>query len=103
MPQLGLLTSACTQEVNMQQRNSRQIAPPSVRSTTGARRTAMRVLHGKSQGIVAVYEQDPTVAEAGKRTLVFESAVSCARLRDFPVEWQLLTDDALAALLRTLG
>jgi hypothetical protein len=103
MPQVGLLTSACTQEVNMQQRNSREIAPPSARPTMGVRRTAMRVMHRKSQGIVAVYEQDPTAAEAGIRTLVFESVTSCARLSSFPAEWQRLSDDELVALRRALG
>ena len=84
----------------MEQRKSQEIAAPSGRPTLGTRRTAMRVMHRKSQGIVAVYEQDPIATEAGTRTLVFESATSCARLANFPAEWQRLSDDELVALRR---
>ena len=84
----------------MEQRNSREIATPSTRHNTGARRTAMRMMHRKSQGLVAVYEQDPTAAEAGTRRLVFESLTSCTRVDSFPSEWQRLSDDELAALRR---
>lgn len=70
------------------------------RSTLGTRRTAMRVMQRKSVGIVAVYEQDPTVASAGTRTLVFETPQSCVRLAQFPEEWQRLSDDELAAIRR---
>lgn len=70
------------------------------RNTLGTRRTAMRVMHRQSVGIVAVYEQDPTGASAGTRTLVFETPKSCVRLEQFPVEWQRLTDDELAAIRR---
>ena len=58
----------------------------------------MRMMHRKSQGIVAVYEQDPTAAEAGTRNLVFESVTSCTRVENFPSEWQRLSDDDLAAI-----
>lgn len=71
------------------------------RQTLGARRTKMRVLHRKSQGIVAVYEQDPSSANAGARTLVFESPVACTRLTEFPAEWHRLSDEELAALRRS--
>lgn len=84
----------------MEHRKSREIAAPSARPTLGTRRTAMRVMHRKSQGIVAVYEQDPTANEAGTRTLVFESATSCARVVNFPAEWHRLSDDELVALRR---
>ena len=66
----------------------------------GERRTQMRVMHRKSQGIVAVYEQDPTVDEAGSRTLVFETPKVCTRLAQFPAHWQLLSDEELIKLQR---
>lgn len=80
------------------QRNSREITAPSPRTTAGFRRTAMRVMQRKSQGIVAVYEQDPTVADAGKRSLVFETPKACTRVTHFPESWQRLSDDELIAL-----
>lgn len=83
-------------------RPSQELRAPSVRSTL-ARRTKMRVLHRKSQGIVAVYEQDPTADEAGARTLVFESPARCVRLSHFPAEWQRLSDDELVAIQRAAG
>lgn len=81
-------------------RPSQELRAPSARSTLGARRTKMRVLHRKSQGIVAVYEQDPTADEVGARTLVFESPAKCVRLSQFPAEWQRLSDDELVAIQR---
>ena len=63
----------------------------------------MRVMHRKSCGIMAVYEQDPVATEAGKRTLVFESPASCTRVANFPEEWQRLSDDELATIRRTNG
>jgi hypothetical protein len=77
-------------------------AVPSTRSTLGARRTKMRVLHRKSQGIVAVYEQDPTLDDAAP-TLVFESPVKCTRLSQFPAEWQRMSDDELVSLQRSVA
>lgn len=74
---------------------------PSARQTLGARRTKMRVLHRKSQGVVAVYEQDPTADSAGTRTLVFESPAKCVKLAHFPPEWQRLSDDELVAIQRS--
>lgn len=77
---------------------------PSARQTLGARRTKMRVLHRRSQGIVAVYEQDPTAADvATPRTLVFETPVSCTKITQFPLEWQRLSDDELVAIQRNAG
>ena len=87
----------------MEQRNSKEMTAPSARQTLGSRRTAMRVMHRKSMGIVAVYEQDPPAASAGSRTLVFESPTSCTRVSDFPSEWQRLSDDELAAIRRAKG
>lgn len=68
--------------------------------TMGSRRTAMRIMNRKSVGVVAVYEQDPTVDNAGGRMLVFESSKALARLVNFPADWQKLSDDELAALRR---
>ena len=98
-----MLTNGNVPEVNMDQRNSQEIpAPrPTARPTTGVRRTAMRVMRRQSAGIVAVYEQDPVASQAGTRTLVFESASACTRLTQFPEQWQLLSDDELAALRRS--
>ena len=105
-----MLTLANGPEVNMEHRNSQEITLPTpqpavprpkARSTVGLRRTAMRVMQRKSQGIVAVYEQDPVVENAGTRTLVFESPSSCTRLANFPKDWQLLSDDELSALRRS--
>ena len=79
-------------------RNSQEMTAPSPRTTAGFRRTAMRVMQRKSQGIVAVYEQDPTVADAGKRLLVFETPKCCTRVTQFPEAWQRLSDDELVAI-----
>jgi len=83
----------------MEHRNSREVAAPG-RKTLGTRRTAMRVMHRKSVGVMAVYEQDPTVAESGTRMLVFESPSLCTRVADFPAEWQRLSDEELVAIRR---
>lgn len=87
----------------MESRNSREMIAPRPRETMGSRRTAMRVMHRKSQGIVAVYEQDPTASNAGTRTLVFESASQCTRVTNFPPEWHRLSEDDLVALKRAVG
>jgi hypothetical protein len=73
------------------------------RQTMGTRRTAMRVMNRKSVGIVAVYEQDPAATDVGTRTLVFETTSACLRVRDFPAEWQRLTDEELAAIRHAAG
>ena len=80
------------------ERKSMEMVAPSARQTLGSRRTAMRVMHRKSVGIVAVYEQDPVAANAGTRTLVFETPTSCTRLSRFPAEWHRLTDEELTAI-----
>ena len=86
-------------------RPSQEVRIPSAssaRNTLGARRTKMRVLHRKSQGIVAVYEQDPTLDDT-TRTLVFESPVKCTRLSQFPADWQRMSEDDLVALQRSVA
>ena len=67
------------------------------RTTLGARRLKMRVMHRNSVGIVAVYEQDPPQAD-GKRALVFESNNVCTRVDEYPDEWQRLSDEELTAI-----
>ena len=81
------------------QRNTREIAASRARYSWGNRRTAMRVMHRKSIGMVAVFEQDPPTSNA-RRALVFESTRSRTRLDEFPAEWQRLSDDELAAIRR---
>ena len=82
------------------QRNNREISGPEARRTLGFRRTTMRVMHRKSQGIVAVYEQDPTAVEDGPRALVFESSAVCTQLASYPKDWHRLSDEELIALQR---
>ena len=84
----------------MEHRNSRETVAPSSRQSKGTRRTAMRMMHRQSQGLVAVYEQDPTAADAGTRRLIFESLTSFTRVDNFPSEWHRLTDEELAAIRR---
>lgn len=61
----------------------------------------MRMMQRNSVGMMAVYEQDPTADSAGTRALVFETPRECVRIEQFPEQWHLLSDDALAALRRT--
>lgn len=75
--------------------DDRNTAP---RVTLGARRLKMRVMHRKSVGIVAVYEQDAPVTGAGGRALVFEASTVCTRVENYPNEWQRLSDDELSAI-----
>lgn len=79
--------------------DNRKTTPAQGMRVLGARRTQMRVMHRKSQGIVAVYEQDPTVVDAG-RTLIFETPAQCTRIEQFPAQWQLLSDEELIKLQR---
>jgi len=76
-------------------------AAPGTRTKSGTRRTAMRVMNRKSVGMMAVYEQDPTITEAGTRQLVFESTKSCTRVTNFPADWQKLTEEELVAIRRS--
>lgn len=70
------------------------------RNTNGSRRTAMRLMQRKSQGLVAVYEQDPETPDTSERTLVFESRSHKVAVSHFPPEWQRLSDDELVAIQR---
>ena len=60
----------------------------------------MKVLHRKSQGMVLVYELEPTIVNAGPRLLVFESVKATKQLEKFPDDWRKLSDDELIALSR---
>ena len=90
-------------EVTAPTGNPAQNAPaPRARPSqmTGSRRTAMRIMTRKSVGVVAVYEQDPTVENSGTRALVFESGKGTTRVEQFPADWQRLSEEELAALRR---
>ena len=84
----------------MENRDSKPMAAPDLNSTRGTRRTKMRVMQRKSVGVMAVYEQDPTVDNAGSRMLVFEMPAGSKKVSEFPPEWHRLTDDELAAIRR---
>ena len=73
----------------MEHRKSLEITAPSaqpapvparpsqaLRQTTGARRTAMRIMQRKSTGITAVYEQDPLATQAGSVRAALRAAQS---------------------------
>ncbi len=72
------------------------------RQSQAARLTRMRLMHRKSQGLVAVYEQAPAdTGEAGAQALVFETPTCFVRVEAYPPEWQRLSDDELVAIQRT--
>ena len=60
----------------------------------------MKVLHRKSQGMVLVYELEPTIVNAGPRLLAFESVKATKQIEKFPDDWRKLADDDLIALSR---
>jgi hypothetical protein len=60
----------------------------------------MKVLHRKSQGMVLVYELEPTIVNAGPRLLVFETVKVTKQIEEFPDDWRKLSDDELIALSR---
>ena len=68
------------------------------RTPAGYRRCAMRLIRDRNQGMILVYELEPSVADAGPRKLMFESKEWCARLEHYPAEWRRLADDELLAL-----
>lgn len=79
-----------SQEVRQQQRTTR--------ASVGNRRTAMKVLQRKSQGVVLVYELEPMIVNAGPRLLVFESVKTTRQVEQFPDDWRRLSDDDLIAI-----
>jgi hypothetical protein len=86
----------------MDRRDSQEVKPvtSATRATVGNRRTAMKVLQRKSQGMVLVYELEPTVVSAGPSLLVFESVMRKAQIEHYPSNWRTLSDDDLIALSR---
>lgn len=58
----------------------------------------MRLIRDQQQGMVLVYELEPSVADAGPRSLVFESGQWNTRLDHYPAEWRRLPDGELLAL-----
>ena len=85
----------------MDDRKSAEISTRAPRATMGSQQTAMRVMHRKSVGIVAVYEHDPLDPGAGPRALVFESAAACTRVAEYPDNWRKLSDEELSAIRRS--
>lgn len=79
-----------SQEVRQQQQTTR--------ASVGNRRTAMKVLQRKSQGVVLVYELEPMVVNAGPRLLVFETVKATKQTEEFPDDWRRLSDDDLIAI-----
>lgn len=65
------------------------------RTPAGYRRCAMRLIRNEQLGMVLVYELEPSVADAGPRSLVFESGQWSMRLEHYPAEWRRLPDDEL--------
>lgn len=77
--------------------NERSVTPPA-RASLGNRRVAMRLIRHPDQGMVLVYEREPSFTDTSPRTLIFESGTSCTRLFQYPSEWRRLSDEELLAL-----
>jgi hypothetical protein len=84
-----------SQEVRQQQSTTR--------ASVGNRRTAMKVLQRKSQGVVLVYELEPMVVGSGPRILCFESIKSLKQVEQFPDDWRRLSDEDLIAIQKRLA
>jgi hypothetical protein len=89
-------TSESTPESTTGQRASAAHTP------AGYRRCAMRLIRHQQLGMVLVYELEPSVADAGPRSLVFESGQWSMRLEHYPAEWRRLPDEELLAM-RTIA
>jgi hypothetical protein len=63
----------------------------------GNRRTTMRVIR-KGQGMILIYESEPSATAPGSRALVFESAHGSAKTDVFPLDWRFLADEELLQL-----
>jgi hypothetical protein len=57
----------------------------------------MRLLRDQ-QGMVLVYELEPSVKDTAPSVLVFESPGRSARLEHYPKEWKDLSNEQLLAL-----
>lgn len=58
----------------------------------------MRVLKDGDEGMVLVYEAEPA-ANAGPRSLVFESGKGRFRLDQYPPTWRIMSDHELLSLI----
>jgi hypothetical protein len=81
------------------QRHSGEISAVPSR-LSGSRRHTMRVLKDPDGDMVLVYEAEPA-ANAGPRTLVFESGKGRYRLDAYPPEWRRMGDRELLELIKT--
>jgi hypothetical protein len=86
-------TSESTPEITTTEQRASAAHTPA-----GYRRCAMRLIRNQQLGMVLVYELEPSVADAGPRTLVFESGKWSMRLEHYPAEWRRLPDDQLLAM-----
>ena len=92
---LQSLQSKTSWEVEVQ-RQSGVVGPVSARAS-GSRRCTMRVLKD-GEGMVLVYEAEPA-ANAGPRSLVFESGKGRFRLDQYPQTWRIMSDHELLSLI----
>ena len=76
------------------QEGKERISAPSL----GAQRAAMRMVKDERDGVVLVYELEPSKTNPEPPTLVFESRSECSRLSQYPAEWRRLTPEQLLAL-----
>lgn len=68
------------------------------RAPIGHRRCTMRVIRDQRQGIVLVYEIEPSATDTRPRSLVFESGEWRAQIDHYPADWRHLADEELLAL-----
>lgn len=85
-------------EVPLEQQSTSEQRAAVARTPAGYRRCAMRLIRDKHLGMVLVYELEPTKADTGPRTLVFEATTWASRLQEYPAEWRRLPDGELLAL-----
>jgi hypothetical protein len=64
----------------------------------GGQRAAMRMVKDETDGVVLVYELEPSKTNPEPPALVFESRRECSRLLQYPAEWRRLTPEQLLAL-----
>lgn len=80
-----------------QDRKTGRETPPRSR-TTQNRRVAMRMIRDPLQGMVLVYQLEPTAQDHRPPALVMETGEWCVKLEDFPANWRELKDDELLKL-----
>jgi hypothetical protein len=64
----------------------------------GGQRAAMRMVKDERDGVVLVYELEPSKTNPQPPALVFESRRESLRLSQFPTDWRRLTPEQLLAL-----